>query len=60
MTAWYLLAPDTIDETMADLLAAKRGVIGAVTDGHQVEDESLLEAVVRDLRERVEAEQRAA
>jgi hypothetical protein len=35
-------------------------VIGAVTDGHQVEDESLLEAVVRDLRERVEAEQRAA
>jgi SNF2 family DNA or RNA helicase len=60
VTAWYLLAPDTIDETMADLLAAKRGVIAAVTDGRAVESESLLEAVVRDLRERVEAEQRAA
>jgi SNF2 family DNA or RNA helicase len=56
VTAWYLLAPDTIDETMADLLAAKRGVIGAVTDGKTVEDGSLLDAVVRDLRERVEAE----
>jgi SNF2 family DNA or RNA helicase len=56
VTAWYLLAPDTIDETMADLLAAKRGVIGAVTDGQVVEDASLLDAVVRDLRERVEAE----
>jgi superfamily II DNA or RNA helicase len=60
VTAWYLLAPDTIDETMADLLAAKRGVIGAVTDGQAVESESLLEAVVRELQERVEAERRAA
>jgi hypothetical protein len=60
VTAWYLLAPDTIDETMADLLAVKRGVIGAVTDGRAIESESLLDAVVRELRERVEAEQRAA
>ncbi len=55
VTAWYLLAPDTIDETMADLLAHKRGVIGAVTDGRMQEGESLIEAVVRDLRERDEA-----
>jgi hypothetical protein len=54
VTAWYLLAPDTIDETMADLLAVKRGVIGAVTDGQVGEAESLLEGVVRDLRERDE------
>ena len=60
VTAWYLLAPDTIDETMADLLAVKRGVIGAVTDGRQVESESLLEGVVRELQERVEAEAAAA
>jgi hypothetical protein len=61
VTAWYLLAPDTIDETMADLLAAKRGVIGAVTDGRIGDGESLLEAVVRDLRERgEEREERAA
>jgi SWI/SNF-related matrix-associated actin-dependent regulator 1 of chromatin subfamily A len=61
VTAWYLLAPDTIDETMADVLAWKRGVIGAVTDGRFVEGESLVEAVLRDLRERVDGdEQRAA
>ena len=60
VTAWYLLAPDTIDETMADLLAAKRTVIGAVTDGRAVEEESMVEAVVRELRERVEAEERRA
>jgi hypothetical protein len=60
VTAWYLVAPDTIDETMAELLALKRGVIGAVTDGQAVEDGSLIDAVVEDLRERVEAEARRA
>jgi hypothetical protein len=60
VTAWYLVAPETIDETMAELLAQKRGVIGAVTDGQVVEDGSLVEAVVADLRERVEAEARRA
>jgi SNF2 family DNA or RNA helicase len=52
VTAWYLLAPDTIDETMAELLEHKRGVIGAVTDGHVAEAESLVEGVIRALRER--------
>ena len=56
VTAWYLLAADTIDDTMAELLDQKRGVIGAVTDGRQVEGGSLIDAVVEDLRERVEAE----
>ena len=60
VTAWYLVAPETIDETMAELLALKRGVIGAVTDGRTVEDGSLVDAVVADLRERVEAETRRA
>ena len=60
VTAWYLVAPDTIDETMAELLALKRGVIGAVTDGQAVEDGSLIDAVVADLHERVEAEARRA
>jgi SNF2 family DNA or RNA helicase len=58
VTAWYLVAPETIDETMAELLALKRDVIGAVTDGEAVEDASLVEAVVADLHERVEAETR--
>ncbi|MBX5470269.1 MAG: DEAD/DEAH box helicase [Thermoleophilaceae bacterium] len=60
VTAWYLLAPGTIDETMADLLEHKRGVIGAVTDGELVEGESLIDAVVRALRERGLEDERAA
>ncbi len=33
VTAWYLLAAQTIDETMVELIARKRGIVGAVTDG---------------------------
>jgi hypothetical protein len=52
VNAWYLLAPDTIDETMAELLERKRSVIGAVTDGRVRDEERLVDAVVRDLRGR--------
>ena len=52
VSAWYLLAPNTIDETMAELLERKRTVIGAVTDGEVRDEEPLIEAVVRDLRAR--------
>jgi SWI/SNF-related matrix-associated actin-dependent regulator of chromatin subfamily A-like protein 1 len=52
VTAWYLLAPNTIDETMADVLDRKRGVIDAVTDGQVRDGERLVEAVVRELRDR--------
>ncbi|HEX4365107.1 MAG TPA: DEAD/DEAH box helicase [Solirubrobacteraceae bacterium] len=51
VTAWYLLAADTIDETMAALIQRKRGVIAAVTDGHQLDGDGLVEAVVRELRD---------
>jgi SWI/SNF-related matrix-associated actin-dependent regulator 1 of chromatin subfamily A len=50
VTAWYLLAADTIDETMASLIQRKRGLIAAVTDGRQLEDEGMLDQVVRELR----------
>ncbi len=50
VTAWYLLAADTIDETMAGLIQRKRGLIAAVTDGRQLEDEGMLDQVVRELR----------
>ena len=50
MTAWYLLAPDTIDETMSELLQRKRGLIDAVTDGQVHDDEKIIEAVARELR----------
>jgi len=52
VSAWYLLAPDTIDETMAELLQRKRTVIGAVTDGDVRDEEPLVDAVVRELRGR--------
>ena len=52
VTAWYLLAPDTIDETMAELLERKRSLIDAVTDGQVRDEERLVDAVIRDLRSR--------
>jgi hypothetical protein len=51
VTAWYLLAADTIDETMAALIQRKRGIVAAVTDGRQVDGDGLVEAVVRELRQ---------
>ncbi len=52
VTAWYLLAPETIDETMATLLERKRTVIDAVTEGDVREDGPLVDQVVRELRKR--------
>jgi len=50
VTAWYLLAARTIDETIADLLQAKRRVVGAVTDGRRETGEGLVDEVVKVLR----------
>jgi hypothetical protein len=50
VTAWYLLAAATIDETLAELLERKRSVIGAVTDGAARDDDAVLDALVRELR----------
>jgi hypothetical protein len=50
VTAWYLLAPNTIDETMAELLQRKRSLIDAVTDGEVRDEERLVDAVIRELR----------
>ena len=50
VTAWYLLAAETIDETMIELIERKRGIVGAVTDGRRDESEALIQSVVRELR----------
>jgi SWI/SNF-related matrix-associated actin-dependent regulator of chromatin subfamily A-like protein 1 len=50
VTAWYLLAADTIDETMARLIQRKRGLIAAVTDGRVLDGDGLVDGVVRELR----------
>jgi SWI/SNF-related matrix-associated actin-dependent regulator of chromatin subfamily A-like protein 1 len=51
VTAWYLLADATIDEHMAELVAAKRGIVDAVTDGRVLDQESLVDQLVARLRE---------
>lgn len=50
VTAWYLLAADTIDETMARLLAHKRAHVAAVTEGRALDGEAIVDSVVRELR----------
>ncbi|HZU40091.1 MAG TPA: DEAD/DEAH box helicase, partial [Solirubrobacteraceae bacterium] len=50
VTATYLLAADTIDETIAMLLEDKRAVIGAVTDGREEDERGVLDALVAELR----------
>jgi SWI/SNF-related matrix-associated actin-dependent regulator of chromatin subfamily A-like protein 1 len=51
VTAWYLLAAATIDETMARLIQSKRATVSAVTDGRALGSEGLVDAVVRELRD---------
>ncbi len=51
VTAWYLLAAETIDETMARLIQRKRQVVSAVTDGRELSDGGLVQGVVRELRD---------
>jgi SWI/SNF-related matrix-associated actin-dependent regulator of chromatin subfamily A-like protein 1 len=46
----YLLAADTIDETIAELLERKRAVIAAVTDGREQDEEAVVDALARELR----------
>jgi hypothetical protein len=46
----YLLAADTIDETIATLLERKRAVIGAVTDGREQDERGIVDALVAELR----------
>ncbi len=55
VTAWYLLAAKTIDETMIELIERKRRIVDAVTDGRSGEDEAVLDGVIRALREQTPA-----
>jgi len=52
-TAWYLLAQQTIDETIYNLLENKKKVVNAVTDGVDVEEgDSVMGGLIKDLAER--------
>ena len=50
VNAYYLLAAESVDETIARLLERKRAVIGAVTDGRDEDGEGVVDALVRELR----------
>ncbi len=50
VNAYYLLAANTVDETISALLERKRAVIGAVTDGREEDEEGVVDALVRELR----------
>lgn len=45
-TAWYLVAGDSIEETIAEILDSKRQVLDAVLDGKDVEEGSLLTELI--------------
>ena len=60
VTAWYVLAAGTIDEAMAELVARKRGIVGAVTDGKRLDGDTIVDELVKDLRERPYRHLRAA
>ena len=51
VTAWYLLAARTMDETMSELLARKREIVAAVTDGEVGDETSVLSGVLKVLRD---------
>jgi len=52
-TAWYLLAPKTIDEKIYELLQNKKQIIDAVTDGIDVtEGESIIDGLISDFVKR--------
>ena len=51
VTAWYLLAAKTIDETMIELIERKRRIVDAVTDGRTDDGEAVLDGVIRALRD---------
>ena len=55
VTAWYLLAAKTIDETMIELIERKRRIVDAVTDGRAQDDEAVLDGVIRALRDETPA-----
>jgi SNF2 family DNA or RNA helicase len=49
VTAWYLLAADTIDERIAELIDHKRAVVGSVTDGTAGGEAAVVDRLLREL-----------
>lgn len=50
VNVWYLLASDTIEEDIADLLDEKRKVLTSVLDGESVDSDSVLRELIKKVR----------
>jgi PAS domain-containing protein len=60
VTAWYLLAADTIDERIAALIDYKRAVVGSVTDGSAGSEATVIDRLLVDLASEPRGLRRAA
>jgi SWI/SNF-related matrix-associated actin-dependent regulator 1 of chromatin subfamily A len=49
VTAWYLLAADTIDERIAGLIDHKRAIVGSITDGRAGSEHAVVDRLLNDL-----------
>ena len=47
--AWYLLASNTIDEDIYHLVNSKRAIVDAVTEGDEIEQQSLIKDLMKRL-----------
>ena len=52
ITAWYLLAQNTIEEEIAQMLDKKRKILDQVLDGKQPDQESLLTELIKKYQDR--------
>lgn len=48
VTAWYLIATNTIDERVAALIEHKREIVGSITDGKTIGDIPAIDAILAD------------
>lgn len=60
VTAWYLLAAETIDERIAALIDYKRAVVGSVTDGSAGSEATVIDRLLVDLASESRSLRRAA
>lgn len=59
VTAWYLLAANTIDDRIAALIESKRAIVGSVTDGGAGADLPAIDAILADYLTAVDAPEAA-
>jgi SNF2 family DNA or RNA helicase len=52
VTVWHLLAENTIDDWIMELIDRKRRVVVAATDGQEVEEVELLTEIMKRLVEK--------